>query len=61
MSVLNRYKQGDRISLTVRRFRRTVELSIELGPSDLFDYRIEEMPNASAQMKVLRAAWLGVK
>jgi predicted metalloprotease with PDZ domain len=61
MSVLNRYKQGDRISVTVRRFRRTVELSIELGTPDLFDYRIEEMPNASAQMKVLRTAWLGVK
>ena len=61
MSVLNRYKQGDRISVTVRRFRRPVELSIELGAPDLFDYRIEEMPNASAQMKVLRTAWLGVK
>jgi len=61
MSVLNRYKQGDRISVTVRRFRRMVELSIELGAPDLFDYRIEEMPNASAQMKVLRAGWLGVK
>ena len=61
MSVLNRYKQGDRISVTVRRFRRMVELSIELGAPDVFDYRIEEMPNASAQMKVLRTAWLGVK
>jgi hypothetical protein len=61
MSVLNRYKQGDRISVTVRRFRRPVELSIELGAPDLFDYRIEEMPNASAEMKGLRTAWLGVK
>src|SRR5262245_7727513 len=61
MSVLNRYKQGDRISATVRRFRRTVELSMELGAPDLFDYRIEEIPNASAQMKMLRAAWLGGK
>jgi predicted metalloprotease with PDZ domain len=61
MSVLNRYKQGDRINVTVRRFRRTVELSIELGAPDLFDYRIEEMPNASAQIKMLRTAWLGGK
>ena len=61
MPVLNRYKQGDRINVTVRRFRRTVELSIELGAPDLFDYRIEEIPNASAQMKMLRTAWLGGK
>jgi predicted metalloprotease with PDZ domain len=58
LSVLNRYKQGDRIPVTVRRFRQTVELSIQLGPPELYDYRIEEMPNASAEEKAIRAKWL---
>jgi predicted metalloprotease with PDZ domain len=57
-SVLNRYKKGDHIPVTVRRFRRNVELSIELGDPDVYDYRIEELPNASAETKRLRAAWL---
>ena len=61
VSVLNQYKQGDRIPVTVRRFRRTMELAIELGPPEVYDYRIEELPNTSAQMKTLRAAWLDGK
>jgi predicted metalloprotease with PDZ domain len=61
MSVLNRYKQGDRVPVTIRRLRRTMELSIELGAPELFDYRIEELPNATAQMKMLRSAWLDAK
>jgi predicted metalloprotease with PDZ domain len=61
MFVLNRYKQGDRIPVTIRRLRRTMELSIELGAPELFDYRIEELPNATAQMKMLRNAWLDAK
>ena len=59
-STLNRYKQGDRIPVTVRRFRRTVELNIELGAPELYDYRIEELPNATAEMKAVRQAWLGM-
>jgi predicted metalloprotease with PDZ domain len=58
-STLNRYKQGDRVPVTVRRFRRTVELSIVLGLPDLYDYRIEEIPNAPAAAKMFREAWLG--
>src|SRR5436309_3941292 len=61
VSVLNQYKQSDRIPVTVRRFRRTMELAIELGPPEVYDYRIEELPNTSAQMKTLRAAWLDGK
>jgi predicted metalloprotease with PDZ domain len=57
-STLNRYKQGDRIPVTVRRFRQTKELTIQLGAPDLVDYRIEEIPNASAEAKKIRAAWL---
>jgi predicted metalloprotease with PDZ domain len=55
---LNRYRQGDRVPVSVRRFRQTLDLTIQLGPPDLYDYRIEEMPNAPAEAKRLRAAWL---
>ena len=58
LSVLNRYKQGDRVPVSVRRFQRPMELTIELGDPEFYDYRIEEIPNASAQAKMLRALWL---
>jgi len=61
ISVLNRYKRGDRVPVTIRRLRRTMELSIELGTPELFEYRIEELPNATVQMKMLRSAWLDAK
>jgi predicted metalloprotease with PDZ domain len=61
ISVLNRYKRGDRVPVAARRLRRAIEVTLELGEPDLYDYRIEEMPNSSAQMKMLRAAWLGEK
>jgi predicted metalloprotease with PDZ domain len=57
-SVLNRYKQGDRVPVSIRRFHRMMDLAIELGPPDVYDYRIEEIPNASSEAKRLRAAWL---
>ena len=50
-SLLNRYKQGDRIPMTVRRFRRTIDLTLQLGPPELYDYRIEEIPNASVEVR----------
>jgi predicted metalloprotease with PDZ domain len=57
-SILNRFKQGDRVPVSVRRFRETLELSIQLDAPETFIYRIEEDPGASAQAKALRAAWL---
>jgi predicted metalloprotease with PDZ domain len=57
-SVLNRFKQGDRVPVSVRRFRETLDLTIELDAPETFVYRIEEDPPASAQSKALRAAWL---
>src|SRR5262249_61200811 len=57
-SVLNHYKQGDRVPITVRRFRRTIELTVQLGPPELYDYRIEEIPNASVEVRKLRTSWL---
>jgi predicted metalloprotease with PDZ domain len=58
VSLLNRYKQGDRVPVTVSRLRRTIDLTIVIGEPDFYDYRIEELPNVSAQVKGLRAAWL---
>ena len=55
---LNRYKQGDRVPVSVRRFRQTLDLTIQLGAPDLYNYRIEEIPNAPAEARRLRAAWL---
>jgi predicted metalloprotease with PDZ domain len=57
-SILNRFKQGDRVPVSVQRFRETLDLSIQLDAPDTFVYRIEEEPAASAQSKALRAAWL---
>jgi predicted metalloprotease with PDZ domain len=57
-SVLNHYKQGDRIPITIRRFRRMIDLTMQLGAPDVYDYRIEEIPNASPEVRKLRASWL---
>jgi predicted metalloprotease with PDZ domain len=61
MKVLSRYKPGDRVALTVLRGRRTLQLSMVLGPPQISSYRIEEMTNAPAEAKALRAAWLNGK
>jgi predicted metalloprotease with PDZ domain len=57
-SVLNRYKQGDRVPVSIRRFHRMMDLTIQLGPPDVYDYKIEEASGASSEAKRLRAAWL---
>lgn len=61
VKILSRYKPGDRVPLVVQRGRRTLQLSIVLGPPQISSYRIEEMPNASREAKSLRAAWLNGK
>jgi predicted metalloprotease with PDZ domain len=60
-SVLNRFKEGDRVPVSVRRFRENLELEIQLGPPEAYVYRIEEDPNASTGARALRAAWLAGK
>jgi predicted metalloprotease with PDZ domain len=62
-SLLNHYKQeqGNRVPISVRRFRKTLELSIQLAEPDVFDYHIEIDPNASFAAKQLRNAWLSAK
>jgi len=55
---LARYKQGDRVPITVKRDRRTIQATLVLGAPDRFEYRIVEKKDATPQQKTLRAAWL---
>ena len=55
---LARYKQGDRVPVTVKRDRRTIQTTLVLGAPERFEYRIEERKDATVQQKALRAAWL---
>jgi predicted metalloprotease with PDZ domain len=59
--LLGRYKPGDRVALIVQRGARTVQTAITLGEPQIVNYRIEEMKDAPAEKKALRAAWLNGK
>lgn len=52
-----RYKAGDRVAIQVQRYRKTVNLMLELREAELFNYRLEEIPGASAAAKKLRNSW----
>jgi predicted metalloprotease with PDZ domain len=58
VKTVSRYKPGDRVPVVLQRDGKVMRLAIALGEPLLFNYRIEENPNASAEAKVLRAAWL---
>ena len=58
LRTLNRYKQGDRVPISVKRDRRTIQTTLVLGSPERFEYRIEERRNATSEQKTLRAAWL---
>lgn len=55
---VGRYKPGDRVPVVLQRAGKVMRLTITMGEPLLFNYRIEENPNASAEAKALRAAWL---
>jgi predicted metalloprotease with PDZ domain len=55
---LARYKPGDRVPITVKRDRRTIQATLQLGEPDRFEYRIDERKDATPQQKTLRLAWL---
>ncbi|HEV8167727.1 MAG TPA: PDZ domain-containing protein, partial [Pyrinomonadaceae bacterium] len=55
---MTRFKPGDSVAVTVKRDRTTIKTNIVVGEPELFDYRIEEKPDATAEQKALRAAWL---
>ena len=56
--VLARYKPGERVQVSYLRAARPMTTTITVGPPQLFDYKIEENPNASAEAKALRTSWL---
>jgi len=58
LSTIEHYKQGDSIAMTVKRDRSTIHANIVLGQPLRFQYVIEERPDAGAEQKALRAAWL---
>ena len=55
---LSRYQEGARIPVVVKRDRRTIRSALLLGPPDRYEFRIEEMTNATPQQRALREAWL---
>jgi predicted metalloprotease with PDZ domain len=61
LKTLSRYKPGDKVAVILERGRRKIQTSIVLGPPQVMDYRIEELTNASAETKAIRAAWLNGK
>jgi predicted metalloprotease with PDZ domain len=58
---VGRYKPGDQVTLVVQRNGKPTQKTLTMGPPQLFNFRIEADPNASAEAKALRAAWLSGK
>lgn len=58
LRTVGRYKPGDRVPVVLQRDGKVIRVTITMGEPLLFNYRIEENPNASAEAKALRAAWL---
>ena len=56
---LARFKPGDSVPLTVKRDRQTIKTNLVLRQPERFDYKIQERPDATAEQKTLRSAWLG--
>jgi predicted metalloprotease with PDZ domain len=57
-AALDRYRAGDRVTFQVRRFAQIFDRTVELGPPMAYGYRLDEIPNAPAEAKRLREAWL---
>jgi predicted metalloprotease with PDZ domain len=55
---LARYKTGDRVPITVKRDRKTIQATLLLGAPERLEYRIDERKDATSQQKALRASWL---
>jgi predicted metalloprotease with PDZ domain len=59
--VITRYKPNDRVTLTIKRDRNTIKKTITLGQPERYTYRIEELKDATPEMRARRAAWLSGK
>jgi predicted metalloprotease with PDZ domain len=58
LKTLGRSKKGDSIAVVVKRDRRTLAKQIILGEPDRFEYKIEEVSNATELQRAVRTAWL---
>jgi predicted metalloprotease with PDZ domain len=61
LKTVSRYKPGDQVTLVLQRNGKNTQKTLTMGPPQLFDFRIEPDPNAPAEAKALRAAWLSGK
>ena len=57
-ATISRFKPGQSVPVTVKRDRRTLKVNLVLGDVERFEYKIEELPGATAEQKKLRTAWL---
>ena len=57
-AALERYKPGDRVKVQVERFGRNVDVELVIAEPDRFSYRLEDLPDVSAEARRLRASWL---
>ena len=60
-AALERYKPGDRVKVQVERYGRTVDVELVIAEPDRFSYRLEELPDVSAETRRLRVSWLSGK
>jgi predicted metalloprotease with PDZ domain len=58
LKTVSRYKPGDHVAVVFLRDGKVTRLTITMGEPLLFNYRIEENPNASREAKALRTAWM---
>ncbi len=60
-AALERYKPGDRVKVQVERYGRTVDVELVIAEPDRFSYRLEDLPDVSAEARRLRGRWLSGK
>jgi predicted metalloprotease with PDZ domain len=58
LKIIWRYKPGDRVKVAIQRGPRTIQTTVVMGAPQLMDYRLEEVADAPAAAKALRAAWV---
>ncbi|HJU54044.1 MAG TPA: PDZ domain-containing protein [Pyrinomonadaceae bacterium] len=58
---VGRFKQGERMPVTVNRDGQTLKKVITPGPPDTYTYRLEEVRDATAEQRRLRAEWMAGK
>ncbi|HYG79909.1 MAG TPA: PDZ domain-containing protein [Pyrinomonadaceae bacterium] len=57
-ATVGRFRQGERMALTLSRDGQTLQKVITPGPPDTHTYRIEEIRDATAEQRRMRAEWM---